>query len=78
MYSSRYPSSRAWFTIRCGNSDSPSAVSCTRPVRTILDRSPGDGRQNTVSFTQYASRISLPLNPNASNISTVRHATPSA
>ena len=30
---------RAWLTITCGNSDRPSSTSCTRPVRTIRDRS---------------------------------------
>ena len=32
--------------MRCGNSDRPSSVSWTRPVRTICERSSGDGRQN--------------------------------
>src|SRR5216684_2482018 len=34
---------RAWFTMRCGNSDKPSSVSWTRPVRAIrLRRTPED------------------------------------
>jgi hypothetical protein len=43
MYSCRYCSKRAWLTIKCGNSDSPSSVSCTRPVRVIFAGSSGDG-----------------------------------
>ena len=30
---------RAWFTMTCGNSDKPSSVSWTRPVRSIRERS---------------------------------------
>jgi len=45
---------------------------------TLLTPRPADGRQNTVSLTQYASWIRRVPNPNASNVSTVRHATPSA
>jgi len=69
---------RAWLRIRWGNSDRSSSTSWMRPVRTIRDRSRSSGPQNTVSFTQYPSRISRSLSPNASNISTVRQATPSA
>ncbi len=69
---------RAWLTMTCGNSDRPSSVSSTRPVRVIRVRSCGSGRQKETSLTQYASATSWPARPNASNISTVRQATPSA
>ena len=53
-------------------------MSCTRPVRVIRAGSSGSGRQKVTSLTQYASSTSRSASPNASNISTVRQATPSA
>ena len=50
---------RAWFTMTCGNSDKPSSVSWTRPVRTTLERSFGEGRQNVAAFDREAMVLSL-------------------
>ena len=52
MRSTRYASIRAWLTITCGNSESPSSVSSTRPVRVIRVGSSGSGRQKVTSLTQ--------------------------
>ena len=46
---------RAWFTMTCGNSDKPSSVSWTRPVRSIRERSclrraPEDGLVHPVGL----------------------------
>ena len=47
-------------------------------MRTIRSGSSASARQKPVSLTQYASRSRRSARPNASNISTVRQATPSA
>ena len=43
---------RAWLTITWGISDKPSSTSWMRPVRVILVRSCGSGRQKATSLTQ--------------------------
>ncbi|CVN07284.1 Uncharacterised protein [Streptococcus pneumoniae] len=78
MYSANQSRMRAWFTIRCGNSETPSGSSSASEVRTIVSASSSAGFQNAMEVRSKASSMISLAKPKAWKVSTERAWMPSA